>query len=51
MQKHPWLQHYPPTVPQTINPERYESLVTLIEEALAQYKQLPMYENMGKVLT
>lgn len=51
MQEHPWLQHYPPSVPPTINPERYESLVTLLEASLEQYKQLPMYANMGTSLT
>ncbi|MEM7055311.1 MAG: AMP-binding protein [Bacteroidota bacterium] len=51
MQEHPWSQHYPPSVPHTINPDRYESLVALVEESLERYKQLPMCENMGTSLT
>ena len=51
MQESLWLQHYPSSVPPIINPARYESLVALFEESIARYKQLPMFENMGKVLT
>ncbi len=51
MQQYPWLQHYPPSVPHVINPDRYESLVALLEESLERYKELPMFENMGKVLS
>jgi len=50
MEKHPWLQHYPKTVPTAIDPDRYESLIGLFEECFARYQGLPMYENMGKVL-
>lgn len=48
---YPWLQHYPSSVPFQINPDRYESLVIFLEEALEKYKNLPMLENMGKILT
>lgn len=51
MQKDPWLQHYVQAIPYTIHPGRYESLVALLEEALEQFKSLPMYENMGKQLS
>jgi len=51
MQTYPWLQHYPSSVPFQINPDRYESLVVFLEEALEKYKNLPMVENMGKILT
>jgi long-chain acyl-CoA synthetase len=51
MQTYPWLQHYPASIPFQIDTERYESLVTLLEEALEKYKNLPMFENMGKLLT
>ena len=46
-----WLQHYPQTVPATIDPDRYESLVSLFEECFARYQSLPMYENMGRILS
>lgn len=51
MENYPWLQHYPPAVPTTINPDRYESLVNLFEECFSRYQNLPMYENMGKVVS
>eukprot|EP01132_Coremiostelium_polycephalum_P003048 gene3048-3812_t len=51
MQAYPWLQHYPASVPFQINPDRYESLIGFFEEALEKYKNLPMLESMGKVLS
>lgn len=51
MEKYTWLQHYAPFVPPTIDPDCYDSLVSLLEEALTHYRNLPMVENMGKVLT
>lgn len=51
MQEYLWLQHYPSSVPATINPSQYDSLVAWLEDAIARYKQLPMFENMGKILT
>jgi long-chain acyl-CoA synthetase len=51
MQEHLWLQHYPPSIPAIINPDQYDSLVTWLEDAIARYKNLPMFENMGKVLS
>jgi long-chain acyl-CoA synthetase len=51
MKNHPWLQHYPQAIPTTINPDRYDSLVSLFEECFERYHNLPMYENMGKILT
>ncbi len=51
MENYPWLQHYPQAVSPTIDPDRYESLVSLFEECFERYHSLPMYENMGKVVT
>jgi len=51
MENHPWLQHYPKAIPTTINPDRYKSLVHLFEECFERYRGLPMYENMGKMMT
>ena len=47
----PWLNHYPSTVPHTIDPSKYASLVHFMQEAFAHYTHFPMCENMGKVLT
>ncbi|MGI2257481.1 AMP-binding protein [Candidatus Cardinium hertigii] len=51
MKQRPWIQHYPLTIPDTIDTTRYTSLVHFMEEVFEQYKDLPMCENMGKVLT
>jgi long-chain acyl-CoA synthetase len=51
MKNHLWLQHYPQAMPATIDPDRYESLVSFFEECFERYHSLPMYENMGKMLT
>jgi long-chain acyl-CoA synthetase len=51
MENYPWLQHYPRAVAPTIDPDRYESLVSLFEECFERYHSLPMYENMGKVVS
>ncbi len=51
MENYPWLQHYPQAVPATINPDHYESLVSFFEECFARHQNLPMYENMGKILS
>ena len=50
MEKHPLLSHYTQAVPSTIDPDRYESLVSLLEASFERYHNLPMCENMGKVL-
>ena len=47
----PWLTHYPSSIPHTIDLTRYPSLIHFMEEAFAYYKEIPMYENMGKSLT
>lgn len=51
MTRRPWIQHYPVSIPDTIDTTRYSSLVHFMEEIFAQYQDLPMCENMGKVLT
>ncbi|WP_243517167.1 MULTISPECIES: AMP-binding protein [unclassified Candidatus Cardinium] len=51
MTQKPWIQHYPASIPDTIDTARYRSLVHFMEEVFEQYQDLPMCENMGKVLT
>jgi len=46
-----WLKHYPAGVPAMIDPERYPSLVALMEEAFANYRERPAYELMGKSIS
>jgi long-chain acyl-CoA synthetase len=46
-----WLNHYPPGVPATINPDEYASLAEMIEHSFARFPELPAYESMGRTLT
>jgi len=46
-----WLLQYPPGVPADIDPDRIASLKVLIEEAMATYRRMPAFANMGATLT
>lgn len=46
-----WLSSYPTGVPETINPEKYASLVSMFEDSVRRYADRPAYINMGKVIT
>ncbi|WMO16576.1 long-chain-fatty-acid--CoA ligase FadD [Pseudoalteromonas piscicida] len=46
-----WLKRYPEGMPETIDPEHYNSLLELFEKSFADYAQYPAYTNMGKTLT
>ncbi|MGM8909569.1 AMP-binding protein [Psychrobacter sp. 1U1] len=43
----PWLDHYPGTVPKTIDPDKYDNLVELYEECFNRYRMHPMSICMG----
>ncbi|MCS0408431.1 long-chain-fatty-acid--CoA ligase FadD [Vibrio diabolicus] len=47
----PWLSRYPSDVPETINPEQYESLVEMFEQSVQKYADQPAFINMGSVMT
>lgn len=47
----PWLEQYSPGVSVNIDPDKYETVVEVIEQCCKQHKNKPMYENMGKALT
>jgi long-chain acyl-CoA synthetase len=47
----PWFAHYPQGVAHEINPQQYESIPALLEEAFAKFGSHVAYENMGKKLT
>lgn len=47
----PWLDHYPAGVPKFIDADKYQNLPELFQEAVSKYRDLPAYENMGKVLS
>lgn len=46
-----WLKHYPPGVPAEIDPREYRSLLELIEQSLARYRELPAYTCMDRTIT
>jgi long-chain acyl-CoA synthetase len=46
-----WLKNYPPGVPADIDPSVYPSLVALLEESFAKYRDANAYVCMGKALT
>ncbi|NVC92937.1 long-chain-fatty-acid--CoA ligase FadD [Vibrio natriegens] len=47
----PWLSRYPSDVPETINPDQYESLVDMFEQSVQKYADQPAFMNMGSVMT
>ncbi|HFQ5011067.1 TPA: long-chain-fatty-acid--CoA ligase FadD [Vibrio vulnificus] len=47
----PWLSRYPADVPETINPDQYESLVEMFEQSVQKYADQPAFMNMGSVMT
>jgi long-chain acyl-CoA synthetase len=46
-----WLKRYPKGMPETIDPEHYNSLLELFDESFTQYASLPAYSNMSKTMT
>ena len=46
-----WLKHYPPDVPADIDPSVYPTLVSLLEESFARYRDARAYVCMGKAIT
>jgi long-chain acyl-CoA synthetase len=46
-----WLKNYPPGVPANIDPSVYPSLVSLLEESFAKYRDAKAYVCMDKALT
>jgi len=46
-----WLKRYPEGMPETIDPEHYNSLLELFEKSFAEFADLPAYTNMDKTLT
>ena len=46
-----WLKRYPEGMPETIDPEHYNSLLEVFEKSFSDYKDLPAFTNMGKTLS
>ena len=47
----PWLDAYPPGVPSEIDPDRYESLVDLLESSFERNANQPAFRNLGKQMS
>ena len=47
----PWLQNYPQGIPANIDPDAYDSVVSLIEETFEKYRKKPAFACMGKSMT
>ena len=47
----PWLDQYPAGVPAEIDADEYPSIVSVLESAIANYRDRPAFANLGKVLT
>jgi len=46
-----WLNRYPADVPAEINPDRYQSLIDMFEQAVERYADHPAFINMGKTMS
>ena len=46
-----WLKHYPPGVPTEIDQGKYDSLVTLLEECFAKFRERRAFVCMDKAIT
>ncbi|ALN91308.1 MULTISPECIES: long-chain fatty acid--CoA ligase [Lysobacter] len=47
----PWLAHYPQGVPAQIDVEEFPSVVSVLENAIENYRDRPAFSNFGKQLT
>ncbi len=47
----PWLSRYPSGIPETINPDQYDSLVEMFEQSVHKYADQAAFVNMGSVMT
>ncbi|MFP7721548.1 long-chain fatty acid--CoA ligase [Lysobacter sp. A3-1-A15] len=47
----PWLAQYPAGVPSQIDVDEYPSIVSVLENAIANYRDRPAFSNLGKTLT
>ncbi len=47
----PWLSSYPQGVPAEIDVDEFPSIVSVLDNAIAKYRDRPAFSNMGKVLT
>lgn len=46
-----WLKSYPPGVPAVINPDAYQSLVEIFDNACERYSEKPAFYSLGKTIS
>ncbi len=47
----PWLSSYPQGVPAEIDADEFPSIVSVLDNAIAKYRDRPAFSNFGKVLS
>ena len=47
----PWLAQYPAGVPAEIDVDEYPSIVSVLDSAIARFRDRPAFANLGKVLS
>ncbi|WP_334132457.1 AMP-binding protein, partial [Silanimonas lenta] len=47
----PWLSSYPKGVPATIDVDEFPSIVSVLENAIAKFRDRPAFRNLGKTIT
>jgi long-chain acyl-CoA synthetase len=47
----PWLQSYPPGVPETISVDEYASVADIFDQSACRYEDLPAYSCFGTTLS
>jgi long-chain acyl-CoA synthetase len=47
----PWVAAYSPGVPAEIDPDRYRSLVALLEATFARFGPQPAFTNLGTTIS
>ena len=47
----PWLARYPAGVPAEINPDAYPSVVAVLDDAIARFRDRPAFSSFGKVIS
>lgn len=47
----PWLASYPAGVPAEIDVDEYPSIVSVLQDAIAKYRDRPAFSSLGKTIT
>lgn len=47
----PWLEHYSEGVPAQVDLDQYQSVVDILDQSCAEFRERPAFENFGTRLT